>query len=150
MHRKMPEFFEKSPLSWAEKHPDFQVTSWSSRRNIALSFRHALWVDRRLPELRKKLVFSVCRLLSRRCHNISSIYQSYSCPSQNRTSGFPIHTAPRLVIQYASVLRQGFRPLRMLPVGQSIQARAWRNDGQVYALRWLLRLSHLNNMRSTQ
>jgi hypothetical protein len=24
---KMPEFFEKSPLSGAKKHPDFQVTS---------------------------------------------------------------------------------------------------------------------------
>jgi hypothetical protein len=24
---KMPEFFDKSPLSGAEKHPDFQVTS---------------------------------------------------------------------------------------------------------------------------
>jgi len=83
-----------------------------------------LRVDRRLPELRKKLVFSVGRLFSRRCHNISSVYQSYSCLSQNRTSGFPIHTAPRLAIQYASVLRQGFRSLRMLPVGQAIQARA--------------------------
>jgi hypothetical protein len=91
---KMPEFFEMSPLSGVGKHSDFQGTAWSSRRNIALSFRHALRVDRRLPELRKKLVFSVCRLLSRRCHIISSIYQSYSCPSQNRTSGFPIHTAP--------------------------------------------------------
>jgi hypothetical protein len=39
----MPEFFEKSPLSKAKKHPDFQVTLWSSRRNIALSFRHALY-----------------------------------------------------------------------------------------------------------
>ncbi len=38
---KMPEFFEKSPLSEAEKHPDFQVTLWSSRRK-ALSFRHTL------------------------------------------------------------------------------------------------------------
>ncbi len=27
MHRKMLEFFEKSPVSRAEKHPDFQVTS---------------------------------------------------------------------------------------------------------------------------
>jgi hypothetical protein len=28
----------KSPLPKAKKHPDFQVTLWSSRRNIALSF----------------------------------------------------------------------------------------------------------------
>ncbi len=27
MSCKMPEFFEKSPLSGTEKHPDFQVTS---------------------------------------------------------------------------------------------------------------------------
>ena len=40
---KTSEFFEKSPHSRAGKHPDFQVTSWSSRRNIALSFRHALY-----------------------------------------------------------------------------------------------------------
>ncbi len=39
---KTPEFFEKSPLSGAGKHSDFQVTSWSSRCNIVLSFRHAL------------------------------------------------------------------------------------------------------------
>src|SRR5210317_2286516 len=34
-------------------------------------------------------VFSVIRLLSRRCHNIFSIPQLLSCPSQNRTSSFP-------------------------------------------------------------
>ena len=34
-------------------------------------------------------VFSVTRLLSRRCHKIFSIPQLFSCPSQNRTSGFP-------------------------------------------------------------
>ena len=34
-------------------------------------------------------VFSVFRLLSRRCHKIFSIPQLLSCPSQNRTSGFP-------------------------------------------------------------
>ena len=26
MHPKTPEFFKKSPLSGAQKHPDFQVT----------------------------------------------------------------------------------------------------------------------------
>jgi len=40
---KMSEIFEKPHLSEAEKHPDFQVIVWSSRRNIALSFRHALY-----------------------------------------------------------------------------------------------------------
>ena len=34
-------------------------------------------------------VFSVFRLLSRRCHKIFSIPQLLSCPSQNRTSSFP-------------------------------------------------------------
>ncbi len=36
-------------------------------------------------------VFSVFRLLSRRCHKIFSIPQLLSCPSQNRTSGFPTY-----------------------------------------------------------
>src|SRR6266436_7179605 len=34
-------------------------------------------------------VFSVCRLVSRRCHNISAIHQLRLKPSQNRTSGLP-------------------------------------------------------------
>jgi len=38
MNCKMPEFFGKSPLSGVGKHPDFQVTLWSSRRK-ALSFQ---------------------------------------------------------------------------------------------------------------
>jgi hypothetical protein len=68
-------------------------------------------------------------------------------PSQNRTSGFPIHPAPRFIIQYASALRHGFRSLRILGLGQFTQIKAWLNPSQVYALRWLLRLSHLNTMR---
>ena len=44
-------------------------------------------------------MFSVGRLLSRRCHNMSSILQLNSCPSQNRTSGFPIHPAPRYLVE---------------------------------------------------
>jgi hypothetical protein len=36
-----------------------------------------------------KFVFSVCRLVSRRCHNISAIHQLCLTPSQNRTSSFP-------------------------------------------------------------
>jgi hypothetical protein len=35
-------------------------------------------------------VFSVCRLVSRRCHNISAIHQLCPRPSQNRTKGFPL------------------------------------------------------------
>src|SRR5215471_7641337 len=35
-------------------------------------------------------VFSVCRLVSRRCHTISAIHQLRLKPSQNRTNGFPI------------------------------------------------------------
>jgi hypothetical protein len=34
-------------------------------------------------------VFSVCRLVSRRCHTISAIHQLRLKPSQNRTSGLP-------------------------------------------------------------
>ena len=33
---------------------------------------------------------------------ISSMSRLFSCPSQNRTSGFPIHPAPRLAFQQAS------------------------------------------------
>jgi hypothetical protein len=36
-------------------------------------------------------VFSVYRLVSRRCHNISAIHQLCLIPSQNRTNGFPIY-----------------------------------------------------------
>ena len=35
-------------------------------------------------------VFSVCRLVSRRCHSISALHGLYLSPSQNRTNGFPI------------------------------------------------------------
>src|SRR6056297_3320856 len=52
-----------------------------------------------------EVCFLCFRLLSRRCHNISSISKLFPCPSQNRTSGFPIHPAPRLVIQCAPALR---------------------------------------------
>src|SRR4029077_14477523 len=37
-----------------------------------------------------KFVFSVCRLVSRRCHSISALHQLCLSPSQNRTNGFPI------------------------------------------------------------
>ncbi len=57
------------------------------------------------------------------------------------------HPAPRSVIQQASALRQEFRSLRMRGVGQSSAAKAWMNPAHVYALRWLLRLSHLNRSR---
>ncbi len=55
--------------------------------------------------------------------------------THNRTSGFPIHPAPRSTIQYASVLRYGFRSLRTLGLGQPTQANAWLKVDQVYALR---------------
>jgi hypothetical protein len=38
-----------------------------------------------------RFVFSVCRLISQRCHNISSISELHSSPSQNRASSFPTH-----------------------------------------------------------
>ena len=41
-----------------------------------------------------KFVFSVCRLVYRRCHNISSLAKLFSSPSQNRASGFPTHGSP--------------------------------------------------------
>ena len=47
-----------------------------------------------------------------------------SCPSQNRTSGFPRHPAPRGVIQRASALRHGFRSMRIRDVGQPTYCRA--------------------------
>ena len=46
-------------------------------------------VDWGPPVYRQMFVFSVCHLVSRWCHNIFAIHQSYLSPSQNRTSGFP-------------------------------------------------------------
>ena len=72
-----------------------------------------------------------------------------SCsPAPHRTgqAAFP-HPAPRFVIRYASALRHGSRSLRILGFGHLTQAKAWLKLAQVYALRWLLRLSHLNNIR---
>jgi hypothetical protein len=72
-----------------------------------------------------------------------------SCsPAPHRTgqAAFP-HPAPRIVIQYASALRHGSRSLRILGFGHFIQISAWLKLAQVYALRWLLRLSHLSKIR---
>ena len=56
-------------------------------------------VDRSLQKQKVEVCFLCIRLFSRRCHTISTMSQLISCPSQNRTSGFPIHPAPRVVIQ---------------------------------------------------
>ena len=53
---------------------------------VRLSFCRVGWG---LPMLRPMFVFSVCRLVSRRCHDISAIHQLRPSPSQNRTSRFP-------------------------------------------------------------
>ena len=77
----------------------------------------------------------------------SAPYHSCS-PAPHRTgqAAFP-HPAPRPVIQYASALRQGSRSLRIIGFGHFTQFNAWLKPAQVYALRWLLRLIHLNKMR---
>jgi len=36
----MPEFFEKTPLSGAEKHPDFQVTSCHQNDTTNVNFAY--------------------------------------------------------------------------------------------------------------
>ncbi len=41
-----------------------------------------------LPSSRTRFVFSVCRLVSRRCHAISSILGCPARPSQNRAALF--------------------------------------------------------------
>ncbi len=46
-------------------------------------------VDWGLPMLQADVCVLCCRLVSRRCHNISAIHQLHPSPSQNRTSGFP-------------------------------------------------------------
>ena len=48
-------------------------------------------VGRNLPGLQEDVCFLCFRLLSRRCHDISSIPRLFSCPSQNRTSSFPTY-----------------------------------------------------------
>jgi hypothetical protein len=72
-------------------------------RIIGSPYRWSEWVPKALGSKRgfsrvemrpssatgMKCVFSVCRLVSRRCHNISAIHQLCLTPSQNRTSRCP-------------------------------------------------------------
>ena len=46
------------------------------------------------------------------------------CWTHNRTSGFPKHSALRLIVQRASALRHGFRSLRICGFGHLIQSSA--------------------------
>ena len=99
------------------------------------------------PKAIGKCLFSLLSACFRGGATRSLPYLSCS-PAPHRTgqAAFP-HTAPRFVIQYASALRHGSRSLRILGFGHLTQAKAWLKLAQVYALRWLLRLSHLNNIR---
>jgi hypothetical protein len=54
---KIPESFEMSPFSGAGKHPNFPVTSWSSRRK-ALLFRHT-YAPHTYEERKVKRIFLV-------------------------------------------------------------------------------------------
>ena len=99
------------------------------------------------PKAIGKCLFSLLSACFRGGATRSLPYLSCS-PAPHRTgqAAFP-HPAPRFVIQYASALRHGSRSLRILGFGHLTQAKAWLKLAQVYALRWLLRLSHLNNIR---
>src|SRR5210317_2350205 len=98
------------------------------------------------PKAVGKCLFSLLSACFRGGATISFPYPSCS-PAPHRTgqAAFP-HPAPRFVIRYASTLRQGFRSLRILSLGHFTQISAWLKPAQVYALRWLLRLSHLNRI----
>jgi len=50
----MPEFFEKSPLSGAGKHPDFQVTSC----------HHFVTTDAKIDEWYKHQISNSCRKIN--------------------------------------------------------------------------------------
>jgi len=114
-----------------------------------LSFTHLLIISSRQepPKAIGKCLFSLLSACFRDGATRSLPYLSCS-PAPHRTgqAAFP-HPAPRFVIQYASALRHGFRSLRILGFGHLTQVKAWLKLAQVYALRWLLRLSHLNNIR---
>ena len=53
-------------------------------------------------------------------------------------------------LQQASALRHGFRSTRIRDLGHPTLARVGTNLAQVYDRRWLLRLIHLNKIRSAQ
>ena len=57
-----------------QEFPDFELLSSRMRPSSAIGMT---------------FVFSVCRLVSRRCHSISALHRLCLKPSQNRTSGFP-------------------------------------------------------------
>ena len=99
------------------------------------------------PKAVGKYLFSLFSACFRGGATRSFPYLSCS-PAPHRTgqAAFP-HPAPRFVIQYASALRHGSRSLRMIGFGHFTQISAWLKPAQVYALRWLLRLSHLNKIR---
>ena len=97
-----------------------------SRRSslVSLARYASLRVGRSLPELQDevrllRLPPAFAAVPQYRVHTPGD-----SCPSQNRTSGFPRHPAPRGVIQRASALRHGFRSMRIRDVGQPTYCRA--------------------------
>jgi hypothetical protein len=99
------------------------------------------------PKATGKCLFSLFSACFRGGATKSLPYLSCSpAPPRTGQAAFP-HPAPRIVIQYASALRQGSRSLRILGFGHFTQISAWLKLAQVYALRWLLRLSHLNKIR---
>lgn len=71
---------------------------------------------------RAKLVFSVSRLVSRRCHNISPMARVATRPLTEPDKRISQHPAPRSIIQHGCALRKGFRSMPIRTRGQTNQA----------------------------
>ena len=135
-------FFRSFPPSFFPlPHSDFPLQIIPTSHSLTFSSRQEP------PKAIGKCLFSLLSACFRGGATRSLPYLSCSlAPHRTGQAAFP-HTAPRFVIQYASALRHGSRSLRILGFGHLTQAKAWLKLAQVYALRWLLRLSHLNNIR---
>ena len=71
-------------------------------QELPLSSR-ACRVGGELPSYRSRFVFSVCRLVSRRCHDISTILGCHPAPHRTVLALF-MHTAPHIVLRSQSDL----------------------------------------------
>ena len=89
-----PPRFALCPLCSPNRSPS-SCYSWIGKSTLAFNeVESAIYLSSRLrpsDAVGMRFVFSVCRLVSRRCHSISAIHQLCLSPSQNRTKGFPLY-----------------------------------------------------------
>jgi len=89
--------------------------------NHLIENRKIGWVGRLLPARRLSFAFSVGRLVSRRCHIISTFHQLVSCPSQNRACAINAHGSPD---NHSDSDRTG-EPARVVVAAGNAAATAW-------------------------